>query len=627
MENVRFHVLLVGIDAYAKRPLHGCVNDIDEVQRLLVGPGKIPSDAIRRLASPHPRAAQETDTPATRANICAALDALAGEDVKAGHRVFIYYSGHGYRRGLDTKNGVAHRESLVPVDYEQGMLHDYELNAKLAKIVARTKSVTFILDCCHSAGVTRGPADETMTARSLDLDDVPDVPGEAAPRPGGFGRGIDDCQVVCACLDHESAYESEPENGRHHGLLTRAFIGALNELKGDALREVPWSHVWGAIRDRVEKDNSAQHVWMAGNPARAILAGPPVLGDPGFAISANAGAYTIGAGTMAGITEGAIIGVYGDQPSDFPPLDSAADKGARQGELVVQHADRGSARAVAVAGSKKMLEGTRGRLVRAAGPERMRCAVDDPVVAAALHESRLLEVSDVKSSQVRLQRDGDAWAVTDDAHELTTERPPLFRFKGKPAVAREVLEHYTRYRMPITIATRANDLAALVLSVRLVPDKLALEAAQTAALDEANSPARGSYRVRSGARVAFQVQNTSKVRLRVTLVNSAASGRVQLLGDHVIDANSVHVFWSKSEVGKAFVMSPPAGLATGLDRLCAIGRTALAGDLDFLRVDRKFSDIVLVTKDAGDADEDEDDDEPAPPDRWTAHQIFVRTDA
>ena len=31
----RFHVLLIGIDAYTVKPLRGCVNDIDAVQRLL----------------------------------------------------------------------------------------------------------------------------------------------------------------------------------------------------------------------------------------------------------------------------------------------------------------------------------------------------------------------------------------------------------------------------------------------------------------------------------------------------------------------------------------------------------------------------------------------------------------
>ena len=36
-----YHILLIGIDAYAHNPLHGCVNDINAVERLLIlAPGK-----------------------------------------------------------------------------------------------------------------------------------------------------------------------------------------------------------------------------------------------------------------------------------------------------------------------------------------------------------------------------------------------------------------------------------------------------------------------------------------------------------------------------------------------------------------------------------------------------------
>ena len=49
----KFHVLLVGIDSYKSRPLHGCVNDIDAVQRLLIESAGIEGELITRLASPH----------------------------------------------------------------------------------------------------------------------------------------------------------------------------------------------------------------------------------------------------------------------------------------------------------------------------------------------------------------------------------------------------------------------------------------------------------------------------------------------------------------------------------------------------------------------------------------------
>src|SRR6476661_6818027 len=49
----RYHVLLIGIDAYdGGGMLTGCVNDIDAVQRLLVDNVGVPRTQIRRLAAP-----------------------------------------------------------------------------------------------------------------------------------------------------------------------------------------------------------------------------------------------------------------------------------------------------------------------------------------------------------------------------------------------------------------------------------------------------------------------------------------------------------------------------------------------------------------------------------------------
>lgn len=44
----RYHILLIGIDSYAIKPLHGCVNDVDAVQRLLLSPRMgIPRESIK----------------------------------------------------------------------------------------------------------------------------------------------------------------------------------------------------------------------------------------------------------------------------------------------------------------------------------------------------------------------------------------------------------------------------------------------------------------------------------------------------------------------------------------------------------------------------------------------------
>jgi hypothetical protein len=86
MPDPTYHVLLIGIDSYRVKPLRGCVNDIDGVQRLLLDEGRveIPRENITRLASPHAGARHETaveSAPATLANIRAALGRLGSAAV------------------------------------------------------------------------------------------------------------------------------------------------------------------------------------------------------------------------------------------------------------------------------------------------------------------------------------------------------------------------------------------------------------------------------------------------------------------------------------------------------------------------------------------------------------------
>src|SRR5438132_5934776 len=94
------HVLLIGIDAYPRKALRGCVNDIDAMERVLIGWMGVPADDITRLASPRIGTLHRTtlpEAPATLANIRAALSRLSSAEVKPADRVFIYYSGHGAR--------------------------------------------------------------------------------------------------------------------------------------------------------------------------------------------------------------------------------------------------------------------------------------------------------------------------------------------------------------------------------------------------------------------------------------------------------------------------------------------------------------------------------------------------
>ncbi|HEX8110328.1 MAG TPA: caspase family protein, partial [Kofleriaceae bacterium] len=399
----RYHILLVGIDDYRDRPLGGCVNDIDAVQRLLLDRMGVPSDRIRRLASRHPGSARDpgapvAERPATLDNLRHELAELGTARVARGDRVFLYFAGHGARIAVRVGSGrTYHREALVLADHDparadSGLLYDFELNQALRAIAQQTHSVTLVLDCCHAAGVTRGPgelrspevlAESEPIARYLDLERMAAVP-DPGPPPGDLDvpraliAAAEHCHVVAACLGHEYATEECGSDGVRHGLLTSAWLAALDQVPGERLPAVRWSEIWHDVHAAVSQCNPAQHPRMVGNAARAVFAGPPVQHDPGIPVSpatSSASSFRIAAGTLANITKGAVLAVYGDQPLQFPPVGSDDDRRARIGRVRVTSAELATATAVPEGRAFELPPGARSRLVDAGVAARLRCAV------------------------------------------------------------------------------------------------------------------------------------------------------------------------------------------------------------------------------------------------------------
>lgn len=568
-----YHVLLVGIDDYAKKPLSGCVNDIDAVQQILLERAKVPKERILRLASPRKQAAHSTEIPAqpaTLANLRAGFAELA-QRAKEGDRVFIYYSGHGARVEFARQDGhTFHREALVPIDFDvwptETLLYDHELDQLLGDITARTRSVTFVLDCCHSAGGMRDPGLQ-LTSRFLDthadlgLSEPVRDRETGEPRGDGVVRTIDDCQVIAACLHHELAWEGSGDDGRTHGLLTRAFTRSLEPIPDAELSSVPWSRIWQPMRGNVELQNPHQHLWMAGNAGRSVLAGQPNDDDgtPGFSVRRNDDAYEI---------------------------------------------------------------------VPSGVPSRLRCAIvpAHQEVIEAVAASPLLEVVEPDHAQVRLEQAGDHWAITDDLHGIRPGYELCTLAAHQLDRARDVLEHYFYYAQPLRMAESAIDLpGALQLTVLNCRNDLSPIEADVADLTEARMTEGTSvYDVSEGAGICFRVANKSKKPLRVTLVNSAASGRVQILDEPSIDAGCTHTFWAGNKIGRPFQMKIPDGRLQAIDRLIAIGTTTNQ-DVAHLRVVLGFVKLLTTThasRDIGGGQE-----MPASLEPWTAAQVIVKTHA
>lgn len=646
------HVLLIGIDDYRDAPLGGCVNDIDAVQRILLGPRLgIAADRIRRLASPAPGSTHDSgvaEQPATLANIAGALEQLASDRVQPGDRVFIYYAGHGTRVAVGNRGRVFHREALVAADHDparpgSGMLYDFDLNRLLTQIVDRTTRITFVLDCCYSGSVTRS-ALELSSANSFAAGEPRDrcieraaghvVPSPSIDVPAGPVRlaSVRECQVIAACQSHERAREETGPGGVRHGLLTRAFVEALDATTGASLRSLSWSRIWQRMCAAVLRRNPCQHLGMTSSAGRAVFSGPPCDADAGIPVTRIGNGFQIDAGTLAGVENGAMLAVYGTRPARFPALDSAEDRRHRVGRLSVTTADRATAQATIDGPPFELPPGARARLVRPGNAARLRCAVvpRHRSLEAALRGSPFLELVDTDDApEVRLEQSGAQWFVTDDVHGVPGRRPVLVALAPAQLYrARAVLEHYRTYSMPVRMVRRATDLdGALELAVRVVPKNRSISTreAQTGDFPEAELRDVAVYRLHKGDHVCFELRNRSPYPLRVTLLDAAASGRVQRIGDETIAPDSYHMMWSNGNLNAPTVMTLIEGARHGVDRLVAIGRTHVQHDLGHLCSEQTFKQLLGVRR---------GDDRPMhgasranpsalPPEHWIATQVLV----
>ena len=414
------HAVLIGCDAYPAdfSSLQGCVNDIDAVEALLLDPPGIglPPEQIRvtRLAAPRPgapvrsRFAAQTRAP-TRDTIVATLQQLAAPEGGVGpqDRVLVYYSGHGDQQRW-TGSQVLH-ECLVPTDARY--LWDVELNALVDALTRRTPDVSVLLDCCNSSGAYRDLQDRPPQGADRRLTTASGAPagGSAAPpdpalltplAPGegssaarggtaaarGTGstggallRGLDPAYVaVAACQSDQTAGEGDLAGGRRHGILTHSLITLLSEMSPAERAALRWADAWPGLLDRVAQNCVAlnrrpQQPWLTGAAARRVFGGPWEPRDAGFQVRRGAGdLYTLNAGTLLGLVEGALVAVYGPDPARFPPLGSAADAQARAGELEVVSATRAtcSARPLGPPPGSGSRRGPQGRASGASDPGR-----------------------------------------------------------------------------------------------------------------------------------------------------------------------------------------------------------------------------------------------------------------
>ncbi|KAK0435899.1 hypothetical protein EV421DRAFT_2022340 [Armillaria borealis] len=186
----RFWAVLIGIDAYEGSPLHGCVSDASLIKKFLVDDLGVPKERIQCLLGSHDLTPDDPSTP-SRANI-------------------------------------------IPD------ISDRELNAIFTQIsLAKGYRITFIADCCHAGGTSRGPGIEARQRSicSSGRTNVNDMLRAADERLKSFPcyrsvlskdwkPDMSSHVVLAACRDYQRATEILGTKG-YCGVLTKTLVRVL----------------------------------------------------------------------------------------------------------------------------------------------------------------------------------------------------------------------------------------------------------------------------------------------------------------------------------------------------------------------------------------------------------------
>jgi len=228
------YALLIGINYLgSKHELSGCINDVQNMKKLL----------IERLDYPTENVTLLTDDPKvsgprrpTRFNILKLMRQHI-KKTKNGDTLFIHFSGHGAWRWETQKNGQDekdhHDELICAIDKK---ISDDTLYKILVKKLPTGVRLRCIFDSCHSGSV-------------MDLPCRLNASGTIYFENNNTSQ--QDIVMISGCRDSKTSSDAWIA-GRYSGALTWAFIQATERLfklfPGSNQFQWDWSHFIGMVR-------------------------------------------------------------------------------------------------------------------------------------------------------------------------------------------------------------------------------------------------------------------------------------------------------------------------------------------------------------------------------------------
>ncbi|PHH90564.1 hypothetical protein CDD83_3290 [Cordyceps sp. RAO-2017] len=324
----RYFAILIGINDYPKKPLSGCVRDVQSIkahlESVLVDSIEI---HILTASSSTSEPAQDGAARPTYENAKSAFDTVASR-ARDGDFVYIHYSGHGTRTEPNYDSPFSNKTAGdLALVLHSGHGNDpryfrgFELASLLNAMVENGVAVSLVLDCCFSASVYRH---DDGNVRFLPYD------AEIASKypPDSIGRLMDGIDhpalrevsmlpnwlmnphryaILTACGPDEEATEAKFDDQRH-GALSYYLLETLNEFG----LTVIFKCVYDRLRAKFKRAGFRQSPVLYGNTYQGIL------GQAKSGIAATAvpivekkdGTLQLQAGGAHGVNEGDRFRLY-----------------------------------------------------------------------------------------------------------------------------------------------------------------------------------------------------------------------------------------------------------------------------------------------------------------------------
>jgi hypothetical protein len=241
----------------------------------------------------------------------ALIDAATSDDA-----VCVYYSGHGnLARNPKYAPGARQPQFLqyiVPTDDTpeafRGVM-SFELSALLEQLTRKTRNVTVILDCCHSARMSRTALASELVAKGLGAvreQGVQALLQAAATAVSTHVESNPHAIRLVAAEAEKSAFEVKNPGGQAGGVLTDAFIAVLDELADE---DVSWAALGLRVRERVMQRIPDQRPDVEG-PRRRRVWGTELVDDARpLALFFKGDTPMLRGGRLLGSVPGAAYGV------------------------------------------------------------------------------------------------------------------------------------------------------------------------------------------------------------------------------------------------------------------------------------------------------------------------------